>query len=738
MPVLRARDADGTCTVIFPTRDPSAPGGWVWPELEVVRSGIEGVGLAPRSTEKLDWSELERPCYMPLIGLETEVSTEFEVDVFARVLQGAFVSLPASALSPPPAGEAWMALGPYAEPHPTEDAPAEASPLDPTELVLQVDVSAGSVGRLVAEGEPDSCVYMVARLAAQLLHIPPHIFELLCAHQRLHHVDRTFSTHVASYRREHGCHVMLNAHPIFADAAFALGCVNEPPPGESPTLEMRAAQLRLLKPRDEEEAAAAAWHEFVEEHPEVLERHIYFVTLGKCYDDGAELTASYGPAYHRSYASRGFEDPPPTARVRRDKFSREALGRAAWPVTVPGWWNAEIGLQPLSRPAFRHRRLVGGGEREGGDEAGAAVETAEGAVGEPEPELAPDRREYVLARKLLAHLPSAWLGERGGKKCSASPASDSSPVPRNPAATVIRAGGGKRVGARRPMGGSGSSSSGSVGSSPRTPLLKAPLRDLKPERDSAAGCDSSDDEAPAEARTPPADSSDEEGAHREGDVLATSQPRPRGRPRAAPGDKSSPKPRGRPRGRPRKIVPEAEEAEEAEQAYRNAPPPPVESLAGKRVEICWPYRQPPDFSKRTLIWCVATVEKVADGVSDLKSERCRKPLAAGTALLRWEADEAFDENASTTWTELLPHKFNVERAYGWRLEDGGAAAAKGAAGAAESVGVAEAKAAPESEVAEEVAEEGKDAEGMDHGACTGEAGWDGAGSGAYSPVSHRG
>ena len=55
----------------------------------------------------------------------------------------------------------------------------------------------------------------------------------------------------------------------------------------------------------------------------MLEKHIYFTTQRDSYRDGVELTASYGAHYHRTYASEGFDSPPPTARVPPDRFVKE-------------------------------------------------------------------------------------------------------------------------------------------------------------------------------------------------------------------------------------------------------------------------------------------------------------------------------------------------------------------------------------------------------------------------------
>lgn len=101
---------------------------------------------------------------------------------------------------------------------------------------------------------------------------------------------------VAAFRRTHESHMLINAHPAFADAASAAGCINEPPEGQKPTMEMRAAQLRVLPRREQSDPFAyAQWLVFAAEHPEVDDRLIYFVSLRERYADGAELTACCAP-----------------------------------------------------------------------------------------------------------------------------------------------------------------------------------------------------------------------------------------------------------------------------------------------------------------------------------------------------------------------------------------------------------------------------------------------------------
>ena len=75
------------------------------------------------------------------------------------------------------------------------------------------------------------------------------------------------------------------------------------------------------------------------------------MSLKTSYAIGDELLASYGPHYLRTYSSRGFVMPPPTARVPPDAFLEAHRRSALWPVRVPAWWNLD--MQPQNRPALR-------------------------------------------------------------------------------------------------------------------------------------------------------------------------------------------------------------------------------------------------------------------------------------------------------------------------------------------------------------------------------------------------
>ena len=89
------------------------------------------------------------------------------------------------------------------------------------------------------------------------------------------------------------------------------------------------------------------------------------------------------------------------------------------------------------------------------------------------------------------------------------------------------------------------------------------------------------------------------------------------------------------------------------------------NLVGKRLEVCWPYKKDGTTVK---IWASGTVRRVADGLTDKRSERAKKILPAGALLWAWEADPEFDESAGEQWLVLLPEKWNRQVQYAWRFD----------------------------------------------------------------------
>ena len=281
MPIVKATDTNKEeVLILFPRENAAAPGGWQWDEVEVIQSAIEGFGLCVKQTETLDWTDLKYPVHIPLLGKETELGTEQDAQLFARVLQGAFVDFPFADLISPGPRHTWVTDEDelYVEPIPTAElnrSPNKYRTLHADEIILQVANS--SAGKDV--------VYLLMSGACKLLHIPQHVFAVLRAHQQHHHVDRHFATHVASFRRRYGEHFLINAHPIFANGAYAAGCINEPNEGNSASMEMQSAKL-TVKQRDQDDPFAyKAWRKFAEEFEEVLESVIYFVTTNESYED---------------------------------------------------------------------------------------------------------------------------------------------------------------------------------------------------------------------------------------------------------------------------------------------------------------------------------------------------------------------------------------------------------------------------------------------------------------------
>ena len=389
--------------IVFPRRTAAASdgrrcrrrtnGGWEWDEVVPALSEIEGFGLMCKNSPDLDWSSLGgRTVYVPLLGRETELSSAEESQVCVRILQGHFVAFPSEEMVAAPPGSVWATNGLYVElvstanRNPTAAAPSAAAAsssqqqqllpqlptgwrnLAPREPLLQVSMKIG----LTHSGEAESCVYVLQEAAKRLLHIPSHVFAVLAKHHALHHADRHFATHVVAFRRQHDEHMLVNAHPIFADAAFAGGCINEPLCDEEPTMELVTARLRPL-PRKEQPGGAATmrhWSAFISEFPEVLQKHTFFASIKEgAFSSGEELTASYGPEYLRGYRSAGFDRPAPSARVPPDEFAAEDLAAASWPTPIPAWWNPK--MQPTNRPALA---LVAGP---------AAHDTREARLGHP-------------------------------------------------------------------------------------------------------------------------------------------------------------------------------------------------------------------------------------------------------------------------------------------------------------------------------------------------------------------
>ena len=211
------------------------------------------------------WPDNESPLYLPLWIATTGFLAHFGISAAGPMI-GSML------------GDVTDEDELYVEPIPTAElnrSPNKYRTLDADEIILQVANS--SAGKDV--------VYLLMSGACKLLHIPQHVFAVLRAHQQHHHVDRHFATHVASFRRRYGEHFLINAHPIFANGAYAAGCINEPNEGNTASMEMQSAKL-TVKQRDQDDPFAyKAWRKFAEEFEEVLESVIYFVTTNESYED---------------------------------------------------------------------------------------------------------------------------------------------------------------------------------------------------------------------------------------------------------------------------------------------------------------------------------------------------------------------------------------------------------------------------------------------------------------------
>ena len=97
-------------------------------------------------------------------------------------------------------------------------------------------------------------------------------------------------------------------------------------------------------------------------------------------------------------------------------------------------------------------------------------------------------------------------------------------------------------------------------------------------------------------------------------------------------------------------------------------PPFTQQLVGKRLEVLWKYMLPDGSSQ--LIWATGRVTRVADGLTDKRSQRAKNLLPGGAVLWAWDADLEFGEVAGEKWLVLLPNKWNPPKAtvYGWRWD----------------------------------------------------------------------
>ena len=89
------------------------------------------------------------------------------------------------------------------------------------------------------------------------------------------------------------------------------------------------------------------------------------------------------------------------------------------------------------------------------------------------------------------------------------------------------------------------------------------------------------------------------------------------------------------------------------------------NLVGKRLEVCWPYKEA---GKTAKIWASGRVQRVADGLTDRRVGRSKKLLPAGAVLWAWDADAEYEEEAGSEWLFLRPDKWNRHVQYAWRYD----------------------------------------------------------------------
>ena len=247
-------------SLVFPIR--TAPRAqeverWEWPEVRAGKSAIQGFGLYPKNSAALDWRELKRPVALPYLGKETEVESSVQARVLRSVLCGAFDVVTRGSLEKhTPSGHEWVQDGLYVAQMETKElrkmSNDERPPpvTDPDERLLQVPIEP-ELSRAVSyveEGDEQVC-YLKYEETRELLHLPPHVFQLLAGHADDEHADRNMATHLVQFTRAQGVHLLVSAHPLFRHSAYIMGNANEPPRG-APSLEL--LELRLVPAADDD------------------------------------------------------------------------------------------------------------------------------------------------------------------------------------------------------------------------------------------------------------------------------------------------------------------------------------------------------------------------------------------------------------------------------------------------------------------------------------------------------
>ena len=203
------------------------------------------------------------------MGVETVIDDAYTLKALVKVLRGDFESVTVAELQAAQRDrqQEYVVDGLFAIP--SCNFPSR-SRLPPETRLLQV-AAAGDAAFVYVLEEDSLTALNLAREA--------HVFDLLCAHAKLEHVERHLATHVATLQRmeansETGVvseqHILINSHPAFANPLSVTGMVNEPPFGESPTMKITYSYARFLANDDrlmtqhgltQLAGAEAAWRE---------------------------------------------------------------------------------------------------------------------------------------------------------------------------------------------------------------------------------------------------------------------------------------------------------------------------------------------------------------------------------------------------------------------------------------------------------------------------------------------
>ena len=378
-----------------------------WEEVEALPSALEGFGVFPRDTKRVDWSNLTEPLLLcalpppfppsfptgiahtpplsaaalpprrPYLGAETVVQDAHLLKLLITVLKGDFSIVTAGDL-PNFRTQNYVRDGLCAVATASKKL-STAEPLSAETELLQVaspDASNAFKGGMqeMRSGESSAC-YLLSREVQEALNLVgkhEHLWRLLRAHDRHHHADRHLATHVAHVMRQEEGYVLVNGHPGFEDVLAMTGIINEPMADERPNVKMIQGYARFLPNGDpllaarglaQPAHAAEAWSAGI--LPPVgrrgaaaadaggaplSEKMVVYMTTRKAYSPEAELTVDYGASYSRNYSSCKHPVQRPLYDVPRDVVSAEATRTARFPA-LPGWWNPQ--LQPAERPAFQ-------------------------------------------------------------------------------------------------------------------------------------------------------------------------------------------------------------------------------------------------------------------------------------------------------------------------------------------------------------------------------------------------